>query len=176
MITAIPMTETRISGHFSRADHFVFLNDQGEVVARCANPALDGECSGKEALLTLLSEQGAERIVVRHVGQKMLGELLERRLEVFRVGHGSNGVADLVDPQARHLMPLTEAGQGRVSLHHEAKQKDGGCGCHHHKAVDDEHAGCCRQKEHNDKQARSHSCGQRKGCCHRQGTEATTGE
>ncbi len=57
MITAIPMNANRISGHFSKADSFVCINERGEEISRHANPALDAGCTGKQSLLELLAQQ-----------------------------------------------------------------------------------------------------------------------
>ena len=43
MITAIPMKEDRVASHFTKADSFVFVNENGDVLSRKANPAYSGE-------------------------------------------------------------------------------------------------------------------------------------
>lgn len=144
MITAIPMNEDRIANHFTKAENFVFINEQGEEVSRHANPAHSIHCAGKQNLLDLLIQQHAERIVVRNIGMQMLGKLLAHQLTVFQTNGGRRNTVELANPEAAGLVPLTEADQGRPSLNHEVKKKEGGC---RHKRVSISKQGrCCQQQ------------------------------
>ena len=183
MITAIPMNEDRIANHFSKAEAFLFIDEQGEEVSRHANPVHGGHCGGKKGLVELLVREHAERIIVRNIGQQMLGKLLAHRLNVFQSDSGRRSTVELVNPDAAGLVAVTEAAQGRPSLNHEAKQKEGGC--EHHKKASSEQGRCCRQKGeeqgghsrhhhkgcHNDHNRSHGRCGQggakgRHACCH----------
>ena len=77
IITAIPMNDDHIAGHFAKAERFVFVDEQGSTLAEIANPVAGNEC--KSALAELLQAQGARRIVLKNIGSKMLGKLLEKQ-------------------------------------------------------------------------------------------------
>jgi predicted Fe-Mo cluster-binding NifX family protein len=177
MITAIPMKEDRVASHFTKADSFIFMNENGDVKARKANPALNANCSGKTDLLTMLQEENVQRVIVRNIGERILGKLIESKFSVYQTSCGRQDAKELVSDQANMLTQLTSASQGRKSLNYEAKQASGGCGCehkgsdHHHEQCgsenkETEHAGagrCCQNRQ--DGQAAGR--GQGKGrCCH----------
>lgn len=72
MITAIPVTKEHISGHFTKAESFIFINAEGRIVCHHINPAREGGCAEKKALLNMLQRQNAQRVIVRHIGERML--------------------------------------------------------------------------------------------------------
>ena len=158
MITAIPMNEDRIANHFSKAEKFLFINEHGEEVSRHANPVYLAQSAGKKALLHMLIQQGADRVIVRNIGQRMLGKLLDHRLGVFQIERGRRDISELAKPEATGVITLTEAEQGRPSLNYDANKKEGGrqhhreaglkqgrCGHHrsHGHAAQEEHRECC---------------------------------
>ena len=171
------MNEDRLSGHFSRAESLLLVNERGEKISRHVNPALDGGCSAKRDLLDLLVRQDVGRVVVRNIGRQMLGKLLDRGITVFKIQAGQVTLGDLVDPRTTVLSPLTDPDQGRVSLNHEAKRAEGGCGCgrhdHGHDGCHDHEAGhererCCRRGHaHADSHPYGH--GGHGRCCRRNG-------
>ena len=140
MITAIPMSDDRVASHFTKADCLVFLDEHGVERNRVDNPARDASCAGKQKLVELLAEQQANRIVVRNIGEQMLGKLLARQFVVYQTDCGRRPTHELVDPVTSGLKQLHQASQGRQSLNHEAKAKSGGCGCHH---PEGEHSDAC---------------------------------
>ena len=131
MITAIPMTEDRVASHFTKADCLVFLDERGVEINRIDNPALAANCAGKQKMIDLLAEQQVNRVVVRNIGEQMLGKLLARQFAVYQTRCGRRLASELADPLASDLVLLDQASQGRQSMNHEAKNKSGGCGCHH---------------------------------------------
>jgi predicted Fe-Mo cluster-binding NifX family protein len=159
MITAIPMTDNRVSSHFTKAQSLVFLDEQGTEIHRQANPALDANCSGKQKLLELITEYHAERVVVRNIGSQMLGKLLARQLSVFQTRCGRRQPQELAHLEASGLLPLTDSSQGRQSLHHAAKSATDSC-CGHHGADHHDHAGRCGQQVD---AAPGSCCAERKG-------------
>lgn len=156
MITAIPMKDDRVASHFTKADSFVFLDDSGEVVATKANPALNATCSGKADLLEMLKMERTEQIIVRNIGERMLGKLLENQFSVFQTNCGRQDAKTLM--QSSHLAPLTDVTQGRQSFNYQVKQAQGGCGCHHES--DENHEKCCSAKDHS-----CHESHQKSHCC-----------
>lgn len=173
MITAIPMNENRVASHFTKADTLLFINEQGVEISRHANPALNANCAGKQSLLELLSAEGAERVVVRNIGEQMLGKLLARQLAVLQTECGRRQASELAAPSAEGLRLLTEASQGRQSLNHEAKAKSGGCFCGGQEAAGQS---CCQaqgeaqgpcQHDHTHAPGHEHKPGAgRRRCCH----------
>lgn len=140
MNTAIPMQDDRIASHFTKADHFIFLDDQGVIKSTKSNPATDSGCSGKSALHKLIIDEKAQRVIVRNIGQRSLAKLLAKGLQVFQAQNGHFNSQMLTDN--RHLTPLVHAEQGRVSIEHNAKKSD--CGCNSPKS--DKGKGRCCQK------------------------------
>ena len=140
MITAIPMNDDRVANHFTKANCLVFLDERGVEINRVDNPALAANCAGKQKMVDLLAEQQVDRIVVRNIGEQMLGKLLARQFVVYQTNCGRRPAHELVDPVASGLQQLHQASQGRQSLNHEAKKKSGGCGCEH---PEGEHSGAC---------------------------------
>ena len=150
MITAIPLLEGAVSSHFTKADNLLFLDASGNEIARHANPARQANCAGKQSLLTLLQQQGVTRVIVRNIGEQMLGKLLSRQMAVFQSRCGRLQPKELACAQAENLIALTQASHGRQSLNHAA-QGEHGC---HKKHQDQAHHGCCQGKqEHHGKGA-----------------------
>ena len=176
MITAIPMNDDRVASHFTKANCLVFLDERGIEINRVENPALAANCAGKQKMVDLLAEQQVDRIVVRNIGEQMLGKLLARQFAVYQTNCGRRLASELVDPAATGLVQLNQASQGRQSLNHEAKIKTGGCGCNHHDGEPSD--ACCHatkpaQQEmmatgrRNQVQGKGCGRGQGRGrCCH----------
>ncbi|QSX33201.1 hypothetical protein JYB87_15970 [Shewanella avicenniae] len=173
MITAIPMSRDKIAAHFSKADSFVFINEQGTSVVQAPNPGLENGCAGKANIITLLQQQQVDRVIVRNIGERFLARLLDAKFQVFQSGSSHFDSVQLQDSVPRFLLPLTAAEQGRPSVNYQKKQAAGGCGCDH----DAEHGHCCHDdKGHADQHGHAADhvpCCQRKtaagercgGCC-----------
>ena len=144
MITAIPMNDDWVANHFTKANYLLFLDERGIEISRVDNPALVATCAGKQKMIDLLAEQQVDRIVVRNIGEQMLGKLLARQFAVYQTNCGRRPASELVDPAATGLVQLIQASQGRQSLNHETK-KSGGCSCDHDSK---EHGQpCCQRNE-----------------------------
>ncbi len=113
IITAIPMNDDHIAGHFAKAERFVFVDEQGSTLAEIANPVAGNEC--KSALAELLQAQGARRIVLKNIGSKMLGKLLGSGLAVYQASQGRLAMADMLSNESGNLTELTSAEQGSAS-------------------------------------------------------------
>ncbi|CNK89736.1 NifB/NifX family molybdenum-iron cluster-binding protein [Yersinia enterocolitica] len=129
MITVVPMNEDRVANHFAKANYLVFLDEQGVEINRVDNPALSANCAGKKKMIDLLVEQQVNQVVVRNIGEQMLGKLLARQFAVYQTDCGSRLLRELSDPIASGLVPLSQSNQGRQSLNHDAKNKSDGCCC-----------------------------------------------
>lgn len=172
MITAIPMNDDRVASHFTKADCLVFLDERGVEINRIDNPALAANCAGKQKMVDLLAEQQVNRVVVRNIGEQILGKLLARQFAVYQTNCGRRLASDLGNPVASGLVQLNQASQGRQSLNHETKKKSGGCGCGHEGHEGSEPAGhCCQSSEQHHPQKANCRQGQMQGrghgrCCH----------
>lgn len=176
MIIAIPMKEERIANHFTKADHFIFMDESGEVVGHQQNPAQTAGCAGKSALLVLLLSERVERVIVRHIGQRMLSRLLENQFAVFQTQTGRQDLQHLIQT-ADELVPLTCAEQGRPSVNYQTKQQQGGCcgehqhghhdpvrtRCQGHRCCETGEPGECATGENDEHPQRRHGKGR---CCH----------
>lgn len=164
MITAIPMNDDRVASHFTKANCLVFFDERGVEVSRFDNPALAATCAGKQKLIDLLCEQQVDRIVVRNIGEQMLGKLLALQFAVYQTDCGRHSVYELADPVATVLAPMLQASQGRQSLNHEAKKQSGGCGCHHPERA---HSGSCCHATESLEHGMAHEQLQSQACAHR---------
>lgn len=159
MITAIPMKGDHVASHFTKADSFVFVNENGDVLSRKANPALKANCSGKKDLLDMLQAENAQRVIVRNIGERILGKLLESQFAVYQTSCGRQSVKELVSEQADKLTHMTSPSQGRQSLNYEAKQANGGCGCEHNEHEHHHGEGhCCQNIQSGQAQGRGRCC------------------
>ncbi|GGP42164.1 hypothetical protein GCM10009347_07360 [Shewanella algicola] len=147
MITAIPIKDDHIASHFSRADSMIIINEQAEVIARFANPALAAGCDGKKQLLNLIVAHGAERVIVRNIGQQLLSKMLNHQLNVFHVKNGRTAIEELASDHLPQCEQFSEVTQGRPSMKHLAKQANGGC-CDHEHGEGGCHGGHCDSHDH----------------------------
>lgn len=164
MITAIPMKDEHIASHFSKADSVLMINEQAEVVASFINPALTSGCDGKRKLVELIQAHGANRVIVRNIGQQLLSKLLNQQLEVFHAKNGRTEIAYFANEHLAECEPYLEASQGRPSTNHIAKQGKGGC-CDHHHGESGCHGGHCDSHEHGDSDIELSETVHIKRCC-----------
>ncbi|WP_350433355.1 NifB/NifX family molybdenum-iron cluster-binding protein [Shewanella sp. H8] len=132
MITAIPMKDQHIANHFSRADEMLFIDEQGQVKGRFVNPALAEGCEGKQQLVSMILANGADRVIVRNIGQQLLSKLLSQQLSVFHAKNGRTAIEYFAGANLADCEPFTEASQGRPSINNIAKKANGGCCNHEH--------------------------------------------
>jgi|GEM_PF-873319 len=186
MIIAMPMSRDRLANHFTKAQQIGFFNEQHQLIGSFANPALQAEgCSAKKAMLELIINNKTNIIIVQHIGERMLGKLLDAGISVSK-GDSSLYVDDLLKTTRNLNLRLLDASQGRASLNHEKKGgccggssehgKSGGCGrgSHSHGADTDTHGnaqastvkktgGCCgghaADKTANNKKSGGCGCG-----------------
>ncbi len=159
MIIAMPMSRDRLASHFTKAQEIGFFNEHHQLIGSFANPALQGEgCSAKKAMLELIINNKTNIIIVQHIGERMLGKLLDAGISVSK-GDSSLGIEELLKTTRNLNLRLLHASQGRASLNHEKKGgccggsgKSGGCGCGSHGAGSQDSAqasakkkagGCC---------------------------------
>ncbi|WP_354623573.1 NifB/NifX family molybdenum-iron cluster-binding protein [Psychromonas sp. MME2] len=153
MKTAIPMKDDRIASHFTKADHFIFLDKNGSIQTTKKNPAFGADCCGKSALHKLLTTEQTQRVIVRNIGQRSLAKLLQAGIQVLQAESGhfdsdifnTNGLIELIDAQ-----------QGREPLTHRAKKTN--C-CGDSQEPKHHHGKCCHRKHKNGpKSAIKNSC------------------
>ncbi|MCL1090689.1 dinitrogenase iron-molybdenum cofactor biosynthesis protein [Shewanella profunda] len=132
MIIAMPMSRERLAAHFTKAQQIGFFDEHHQLISLVDNPALDGDCSAKKALLNLIIQQKTNIVIVQHIGERMLGKLLDSGISVSK-GEANQTVATLLAKSTDLNLRLTDASQGRASLKHAAKggccHANDGCGC-----------------------------------------------
>ncbi|MFQ1592445.1 NifB/NifX family molybdenum-iron cluster-binding protein [Aeromonas veronii] len=178
--SALMLSQGLLAGHFTRAEQLQILNPEGNVIATLANPAAAEGCHGKQALLDALTHHQVGQVVVRNIGERMLGRLLAANIRVLQCRSARLPLPALLAPA--NLQPLTEASQGRPSRRYQSKAtirtiQPVGAG-HSHASC---HGGCNSGSDHccasSGNQAESplqgHTCchgsedaGQQGGCCH----------
>lgn len=178
MIIAMPMSRDRLASHFTKAQQIGFFNEQHQLIGSFANPALQAEgCSAKKAMLELIINNKTNIIIVQHIGERMLGKLLDAGISVSK-GDSSLCVEELLKTTTNLNLRLLDASQGRASLNHEKKGgccggqsgdgKSGGCGCGSHSHSDDSDAhgsagkkagGCCGGHAGKSDHKKSGGCG-----------------
>lgn len=178
MTIAIPCLKGQLSPHFTKADSFALYTDQGEKLGEFTNPAFDeSSCEAKRALFSTLQSKQVTCIVVRNIGQHMLGKLLDAGMRVLQATtRDIPATLALLVTNNAEMVQLTTAEQGRPSRHHgehhgQCEQAQG----HHgagHACCHDQHAGkhheqgamnvtgiahsCCGGRQHNGGQCGRH--------------------
>ena len=123
MIYAIVTNDKKLSPRFSKADIFTFYNEQQEVIGAYKNPALDvSGCSAKQLVIDLLNKMNCDVVVVRKIGEKTLGRLLNAGFKVEQ-GNTRHTTEELLENARLQKHPLTSPEQG-------VKKMNNGCGHH----------------------------------------------
>ncbi|AYV37992.1 TPA: NifB/NifX family molybdenum-iron cluster-binding protein [Aeromonas veronii] len=176
--SALMLSQGLLAGHFTRAEQLQILNPEGNVIATLANPATAEGCHGKQALLDALAHHQVGQVVVRNIGERMLGRLLAVNIRVLQCRSARLPLPALLAPA--NLQPLTEASQGRPSHRHQSKsairaiQPVGAGHSHCHGGCNSSSGHCCASGDHQaDSPRQGHTCcqgsedaGQQGGCCH----------
>ncbi|MDC0612477.1 dinitrogenase iron-molybdenum cofactor [Vibrio sp.] len=154
MITALPIVDNQLSNHFTKAHHFVFVDDNGALICSAPNPSLGAGCSGKKHLVDMLLANHADRVVVKNIGAKMLSRLFESKIEVLMTDKGrrSNLQGLLEDPNVTRLVDLSRA---RTSINFDRKQFEGGC-CEQHGHENALENSCCQSLDSLSRQRKNH--------------------
>ena len=144
MIIAMPMSRGKLASHFTKAQRIGFFNEYHQLITSFDNPALAGGCSAKKAMLQLIAQQKTDIVIVQHIGERMLGKLLDAQISVSKGDH-CESIEALLTTATDLNRRLVDASQGRSSLNHEKK---GGCcsssgGCASSEASSDGCAGGC---------------------------------
>lgn len=133
MVIAIPMSRDRLATHFTKAPQISFYDEHQQLIASYDNPAMSGGCSAKKAMLNLIIDHKTDIVVVQHIGERMLGKLLDAGISVSQADN-TLGLDELLCRAKDLNHRLVDASQGRASLNHEKKGgccggSSGGCGC-----------------------------------------------
>ncbi|ATL93212.1 hypothetical protein CK911_10570 [Aeromonas sp. CU5] len=178
--SALMLSQGLLAGHFTRAEQLQILSPEGSIITTLANPATAEGCHGKQGLLDALAHHQVGQVVVRNIGERMLGRLLAANIRVLQCRSARLPLPALLAPA--NLQLLTDASQGRPSRRHQSKAAiraiqplgaghshtncHGGCnsGSNHCCASGDNQADsprqghtCCHGSEGSDQQS---------GCCH----------
>lgn len=178
--SALMLSQGLLAGHFTRAEQLQILNPEGNVIATLTNPAVAEGCHGKQALLDALTHHHVGQVVVRNIGERMLGRLLAVNIRVLQCRTARLPLPALLAPA--NLQPLTEASQGRPSRRHQSKatiraiQPVGASHSHAncHGGCNSSSGHCCASGGHQAESSRQgHTCchgsegtNQQGGCCH----------
>ncbi|WP_323887368.1 NifB/NifX family molybdenum-iron cluster-binding protein [Aeromonas veronii] len=177
--SALMLSQGLLAGHFTRAEQLQILNPEGNVIATLVNPAAAEGCHGKQALLDALAHHQVGQVVVRNIGERMLGRLLAANIRVLQCRSARLPLPTLLAPA--NLQPLTEASQGRPSRRQSKTTiraiQPVGAGHSHancHGGCNSSSGHCCASGDHQaDSPRQGHTCcqgsegaGQQGGCCH----------
>ena len=178
--SALMLSQGLLAGHFTRAEQLQILSPEGNVITTLANPAAAEGCHGKQGLLDALAHHQVGQVVVRNIGERMLGRLLAANIRVLQCSSARLPLPALLAPA--NLQPLTESSQGRPSRRHQSKAtiraiQPVGSGhsyanCHGGCNNGSDH--CCASGGNQAESSRQgHTCchgsegaGQQGGCCH----------
>lgn len=176
--SALMLSQGLLAGHFTRAEQLQILNPEGNVIATLVNPAAAEGGHGKQALLDALAHYQVGQVVVRNIGEQMLGRLLAANIRVLQCRSARLPLPTLLAPANLHS--LTEASQGRPSRRHQGKatiraiQPVGAGHPHCHGGCNSGSDHCCASSGHQAESSRQgHTCchgsegaNQQGGCCH----------
>ncbi|MFM1687360.1 NifB/NifX family molybdenum-iron cluster-binding protein [Aeromonas salmonicida] len=161
---AVMLTRGQLASHFTRAEQLQIVSPEGTVLATLPNPAAGEGCGGKQALLVTLKAHQVNQVnqvVVRNIGERMLGRLLTGGMQVVQCRSARLPWPALL--AEGNLQPLTEPSQGRRSQRHAGKpvihaiKRDGHDGAERPPCQ----GGCCGEGNtgcHNTKEANSCHC------------------
>jgi predicted Fe-Mo cluster-binding NifX family protein len=157
MYIAMPLQERALANHFTKANTFALFDQQGTLVKQFDNPALEKGCEGKSKLIELFHLYQVSQVVVKNIGERMLGKLIDSNIVVKQANQRGVDVLSVFSQLERFPL-LTDAEQGRESVNYREKQQSGGC-CHHghdhqpkmgdahsHSAAEHKQGRCCGQK------------------------------
>ena len=158
MIYAIPSNQGHLCQHFTKAEQFSLIDHSNSLLASVDNPAAqpDASCHDKSAIVQYLQSMKVEAVIVKNIGERLLGKLLDAGLKVFQV----NQIRPLELLLSSPMQQLSEPSQGRPSIQHAKKAESG-----------QQHQSCCQQNSHSAEQHRCHKGRQHghqsgKRCCH----------
>ena len=146
MSIAIPLQDATLANHFTKATCFGIYDEFGSLITQFDNPALESGCSGKHQLIEKFAEHKVNTVVVKNIGERMLGKLLGGGVKIKQVTQRNQTIPQLLN-QLSHYPLLTEPSQGRASVHYQEKQQQGRCCdtegtcCSHHQSCDSQHQG-----------------------------------
>lgn len=119
-----------VSAYFGEVPYFVLCDLRGQVQEVVENPCRNQGAGGGERLSRFLAELGAERVLFRHLGDKLFGWLRGAGIESYAVtGEGTTLAAALQALREGRLERVTDANLAR--LLHPAGPGNG-VHCHHH--------------------------------------------
>ncbi|ELM3617081.1 hypothetical protein RYR54_002750 [Aeromonas sobria] len=176
--SALMRSQGLLAGHFTRAEQLQILSPEGRVIATLTNPAAAEGCHGKQGLLDALAHHQVSQVVVRNIGERMLGRLLAANIRVLQCRSARLPLPALLAPA--NLQLLTDASQGRPSRRHQSKSAiraiqpvgAGHANCHGGCNRGSDH-GCASGDNQADSPRQGHTCchgsegaNQPGGCCH----------
>lgn len=112
MIYAIATTEEKLAHNFSKAELFIFYNEEGKKIAVQKNPALGVTgCNAKHSIISLFKKLNVDMVIVRKIGEKTLTKLLDAGFKVEQ-GNTRNSIAELIVNAKLNKNGLTNPSQG----------------------------------------------------------------
>ncbi|MGL6004899.1 NifB/NifX family molybdenum-iron cluster-binding protein [Aeromonas sobria] len=178
--SALMLSQGLLAGHFTRAEQLQILSPEGSIITTLANPAAAEGCHGKQALLDALAHHQVGQVVVRNIGERMLGRLLAANIRVLQCRSARLPLPALLAPA--NLQLLTDASQGRPSRRHQSKSairaiqpaSAGQSPAHCHGGCNSVSDHCCASGDNPaDSPQQDHTCchgsesaGQQGNCCH----------
>lgn len=165
MFTALPLQGASLANHFTKATSFGIYDSNGLLVKQFDNPALESGCDGKSRLIEQLSLHQVTQVVVKNIGERMLGKLLGCNMSIRQANLRGADVASIFS-HIGQFPQLNEASQGRESTNYNKKQEQGGCCSHeHHAAQHGEGKKSCCGSQHGNSHQHIQGKGQGRGRC-----------
>ncbi|MFB9134666.1 NifB/NifX family molybdenum-iron cluster-binding protein [Vibrio olivae] len=153
MRIALPLQDSNLASHFTKASYFAIYDEFGDLITQFDNPAIESGCSGKHQLVERFTEYKVATILVKNIGERMLGKLLENGINIKQVNQRNQAISELLN-QLAHYPVLSERSQGRPSIQYQAKQSQGEC-CSH-TASSSCHRQSCEAHHHQGKHGCDH--------------------
>lgn len=154
MYIAMPVQDRALASHFTKASSFALFDKKGDLIKQFDNPALQSGCEGKSNLVELLNLYQVSEVVVKNIGERMLGKLLAAKITVKKANQRGLDIVSLFN-HIDGFPLLTDADQGRESVNYREKQKSGGC-CNHEHGDQHQHA---HKHQHQHKHEHKHNHG-----------------
>jgi len=119
----VATTNKKLSHKFSKTEIFTFYNKQHEVIGVYKNPALGVTgCAAKGRIIDLFKNMNTDVVIVRKIGEKTLGKLLNSGFKVEQ-GNTRDNIDQLLENAFLQKHSLVSVDQG-------VPNKNSACGHH----------------------------------------------
>ncbi|WP_165311498.1 NifB/NifX family molybdenum-iron cluster-binding protein [Vibrio ziniensis] len=116
---AIPICNGKLFNHYSKSPQLLVIDDvtgQHETI-EVLQPKINSTCGKKTQIMSLLSQQKVDAVIVKNIGEAMLSSLFHQGIKVFTIIRG----AEVTTLDFSKLVPVTDISFARPSVNKQHK-------------------------------------------------------